>query len=110
VNDRDCFVVVGTPQGDAPERLYFDTRSGLLLRKATTLPTSIGNSPYQVDFDEYRDTGSGVKVPFLMHMSPANPRTELSAEATLRVTKVEDNAAIDDAKFVKPASRPAAPR
>ena len=110
VNDRDAYVVVGVPQGDAPERLYFDTQSGLLLRKQTILPTPIGNSPFQMDFEDYRDTGSGVKFPFLIHMNPANPRTELAPNATLRVTKVEDNAPIEDSRFAKPEPRPAAAR
>jgi hypothetical protein len=110
VNGRDAYLVVGIPQGDKPESLYFDTQTGLLLRKQTVLPTPVGDSPYQVDFDDYRDTGSGVKFPFLMHMTPANPRTELAPEATLRVTTIKDNAPIEDSKFVKPASRPATSR
>ena len=105
VNGRDAYLVVGVPAGDKPESLYFDTQTGLLLRKQTVLPTPIGDSPFQTDFDDYRDTGSGVKFPFLIHMNPANARTELAPEATLRVIKVEDNAPIDNAKFVKPASK-----
>ena len=46
-----------------------------------------------------------MKFPFLIHMNPANARTELAPDATLRVIKVEDNTPIDDAKFVKPASK-----
>ena len=103
VNGRDAYLVIGVPQGDKPESLYFDTQSGLLLRKQTVLPTPIGDSPFQIDFDDYRETGSGVKVPFLIHMSPANARTELAPDATLRVIKVEDNVAIDNARFSKPA-------
>ena len=105
VNGHDAYLVVGVPQGDLPESLYFDMNTGLLLRKQTVLPTPIGGSPYQADFDDYRDTGSGVKFPFLIHMSPSNARTELAPEATLRVTKVEDNKAIEDAKFAKPAAK-----
>jgi len=105
VNGRDAYLVVGVPQGDKPESLYFDTQTGLLLRKQTVLPTPIGDSPFRMDFEDYRDTGSGVKIPFVIHMSPANPRTELAPDATLRITKVEDNTAIDSAKFVKPAGR-----
>ena len=105
VNGRDAYVVVGIPRGDKPESLYFDTQTGFLLRKQTVLPTPIGDSPFQMDFEDYRDTGSGVKVPFVIHMNPANSRTELAPNATLRITKVEDNTAIDSAKFVKPASR-----
>jgi photosynthetic reaction center cytochrome c subunit len=105
VNGRDAYLVVGVPAGDKPESLYFDTQTGLLLRKQTVLPTPIGDSPFQTDFDDYRDTGSGVKFPFLIHMTPANARTELAPEATLRVIKVEDNVTIDSAKFAKPASK-----
>jgi hypothetical protein len=103
VNGRDAYLVVGVPQGDAPESLYFDTQSGLLLRKQSVLPTPVGDSPFQMDFEDYRDTGSGVKFPFVIRMNPANARTELAPNATLRVTKVEDNVAIDSAKFAKPA-------
>ena len=105
VNGRDAYLVVGIPPKDKPESLYFDTQTGLLLRKQTVLPTPIGDSPYQTDFDDYRDTGSGVKFPFLIQMNPATPRTELAPAATLRITKVQDNAPIDEAKFVKPATR-----
>ena len=100
-----AYVVVGVPRGDTPESLYFDMQTGLLLRKQTVLPTPIGDSPYQVDFEDYRDTASGVKFPFLIHMNPANPRTELAPEATLRVSSVKDNAPIDDSKFTRPAGR-----
>jgi len=110
VNGRDAYLVVGIPQGDKPESLYFDTQTGLLLRKQTALPTPIGDSPYQVDFDDYRNTGSGVKFPFLIHMSPSTPRTELAPEATLRVNTVKDNAPIEDAKFVKSATKAAPSR
>jgi hypothetical protein len=106
VNNREAYVVVATPKGDTPERLYFDTRTGLLLRKLTVLPTPIGRSPFQTDFDDYRDTGSGVKFPFLIQMNPANPRTELAPTATLRVTRVDDTTAIDASKFVKPVAAP----
>jgi zinc protease len=102
VSDRDAYVVVGVPREDTPEWLYFDTQTGLLLRKQTVLPTPIGNSPFRMDFDDYRDIGSGVKFPFLIHMNPANPRTELAPEATLRVTKVEANRPIEAAKLARP--------
>ena len=77
-----------------------------MLRKVTVLPTPIGQSPFQTDYDDYRDTGSGVKFPFLIQMNPANPRTELAPSATLRVAKVDDTTAIDAAKFVKPVAAP----
>jgi len=112
VNNRDAYVVIGTPQENIPERLYFDKETGLLVRKSTIVPTTAGNSPFQVDYDDYRDTGSGVKFPFLIHMEPASPRLELVTHSIIRVQKVEDNVAIDAAKFVKPESKeePPAPK
>ena len=112
VNNRDAYVVIGTPQEGIAERLYFDKETGLLLRKSTVVPTHAGNSPYRVDYDDYRDTGSGVKYPFLIHMEPASPRLELVTHSAIRVEKVQDNVALDDAKFVKPESKeePPAPR
>ena len=108
VNDHDAYVVVARPQGDNAVRLYFDIQTGLLLRKLTVLPTPLGNSPYQVDYDEYRDTGSGVKFPYLITMTPASPRSVPSSTATIRVTKVQDNAPLDSSKFAKPQSKTAA--
>lgn len=105
VNGRDAYAVLGIPQEKIPERLYFDAQSGLLLRKATRVPTAIGDSPYEVDYDDYRDTGHGAKFPFLIHMEPAGPRLELITHSTIRVLTVEDNVAIDDVKFVQPVSK-----
>jgi len=105
VNGRDTYVVIGYPQEKIPERLYFDTQTGLLLRKITVVPTAAGDSPYRVDYDDYRDTGSGVKYPFLIHMEPGGSRTELVAHSTIHVQQVRDNVAIDDAKFIKPESK-----
>jgi hypothetical protein len=106
LNGRAVYVLICQPQGDIAERLYFDTLTGLLLRKWTALPTQAGMSPFQIDFDDYRDTGSGVKFPYLITMSPAGNRTELAPTATIRVTKVEDNVPMENAKFTKPQSQP----
>ena len=107
VNGHDAYVVIARPQGDRAERLYFDAQTGLLVRKWSALPTPVGDAPFQVDYEDYRDTGSGVKFPYLITMSPANPRTEPSTTATIRVTKVQDNAPLDSSKFAKPESKAA---
>jgi hypothetical protein len=110
INGRDAYVVVATPAGDLPERLYFDTQTGLPLRKTVALPTPVGPSPSQEDYADYRDTGSGVKFPYTITISPLSPRSVLDASTTLMVTKVEDNVSVDNSQFVKPASRPAPAR
>jgi hypothetical protein len=105
VNGHDTYVVTAQPQGDREERLYFDVVTGLLLRKWSSLPSPVGDAPFQVDYDDYRDTGSGVKFPYLISMNPASARLEPSTSVTVRVTKVQDNAALDNSKFVKPESK-----
>lgn len=108
VNGHDAYVVIARPQGDRVERLYFDVQTGLLVRKWSSLATPVGEAPFQVDYDDYRDTGSGVKFPYLIVMNPANARAEPSTTATIRVTKVQDNAPLDSSKFAKPESKAAA--
>jgi hypothetical protein len=111
VNGHDAYVLTGVLQPDLPrERLYFDTLTGLLVRKYSALKTQVGDSPYEVTYEDYCDSGNGVKFPYRITMSPAAPRIELHPTTTLFVTKVEENVAIDDLKFVKPASKPATGR
>ena len=99
--EHDAYVVVGTPQGGPPERLFFDTSTGLLLRKVTVDPTPAGNAPTQTDYDDYRDIGSGIKFPFIIRVT--NPP---DARITTHVLKVE-TAPVDNSKFTKPESKPA---
>ena len=107
VNGRQAYLLAGYPLADSPERLYFDTISGLLLRKVTTLPTPFGNSPFEVDYDDYRDTGSGVKMPFWIRMIPATPRSAMSSRSSIRIQKVQDNVEVDNSKFSKPQPKAA---
>lgn len=108
LNGHDAYVVTAQPQGERQERLYFDVQTGLLLRKWSSLPTPVGDAPFQVNYDDYRDTGSGVRFPYLITMNPAGPRLEPSTSVTIRVTRVQDNAALDNSKFAKPESKTAA--
>ena len=108
VNGHEAYEVIAKPQGDTAERLYFDVLSGLLIRRESALPTPAGQSPFLVDYDDYRDTGSGAKFPYLITMSPASARTVLYGTTTIYVTKVEDNTPIDASKFAKPESKAAA--
>ena len=110
VDGRKAYLVVGFPQGDSPERLYFDTTTGLLLRKITILPPPFGSSPFEVDYDDYRDSGSGVKMPFWMRMIPATSRSAMASRSSIRIQKVQDNVTVDSSKFSKPQPRAASAR
>jgi photosynthetic reaction center cytochrome c subunit len=96
INDRDVQVVQGSNPGESPVKFYFDQQSGLLLRvvRYTNLP--VGLNPTQIDFSDYRDV-SGVNIPFHWTVTWTDGRsiTELN--------QVQPNAAIDPAKFAKPA-------
>jgi len=107
IDGHEAYEVSGYPANDSVEKLYFDTLTGLLLRKDTVLPSPLGNSPFQVDFADYRETSSGLRFPFTIRMTPANPRSEPATHSTLRVQKVEDNPNIDITKFAKPQPKTA---
>jgi len=109
IDGHDAYQLIGMPANDTPERLFFDTQSGLLLRKITVLATVAGNLPMQMDYDDYRDTGSGVKIPFTIHMVPIAIGESVATQTTIRIQKVQDNAPVDAAKFAMPASKAAAP-
>jgi hypothetical protein len=105
VRNRDAYLVVGVPNGDLPERLYFDTQTGLLLRKSVAVATALGEYPIQTDYDDYRDVG-GVKVPYMVRTVGISPADNL----TIHVERVQNNPPVDAAKFMKPASKPPAAR
>ncbi len=101
VGDRSAYLVIGVPPGDNPEGLYFDTQTGLLLRKDTYNTTALGNYTIQTDYEDYRDVG-GVKIPFLIRTLSVSPADTM----VIHVEKVENNPAIDASKFAKPAPKP----
>ena len=106
VNDHDAYLVVGTLPDDTSDSLYFDTQTGFLLKKVTSLPTVVGRSPFEVEYDDYRETGSGVKIPFVVRSIPGVPLGATASRASIHIDKVQDNAPLDDSKFVKPESKP----
>ena len=106
IGDRDVYVVNATVADDKRERLFFDTESGLLLRRIAYTTTMIGVIPDQVDFEDYRDV-DGVKFPFTARISLTEPGNPVS---TRRFTEIRMNAAVDESKFNMPAvPKPATP-
>ena len=96
VGDHDAYLVVGQREGKPPLRLYFDEKSGLLVRLVRYGDTPFGLMPTQIDYADYREAG-GVKMPFRWTL--ARP----SGRFTIQVSEVKQNAPVDDAKFAKPA-------
>jgi hypothetical protein len=103
IGDIDTYAVVGQREGKPPIRLYFDQQTGLLVRMVRFGDTALGLLPTQIDYADYRDV-DGVKTPFRWTL--ARP----SGRFTIQVTDVKQNVPVDDAKFVKPAATPEAPK
>jgi hypothetical protein len=95
INDKDVEVVQGTVDGRTPVNLYFDSKSGLLVRQVRYTDTKVGLSATQVDYDDYRDV-AGVKVPYKWTTSWLDGQTFYTA------TQIQANVPIDAAKFAKP--------
>jgi hypothetical protein len=87
LGDHEVYVVTGAPQSGGPERFYFDTQSGLLLRHQKNSTTAVGNAPFATDYENYHDAGNGVKLPFVVQIvGPSRPDC-----ATIIVEKVQFN-------------------
>jgi photosynthetic reaction center cytochrome c subunit len=104
INDKDVEVVQGTADGGrTPVNLYFDSKTGLLVRQVRYTDTKVGLSATQVDYDDYRDV-AGVKMPYKWTVSWLDGQTVYTAK------EIQVNVPIDAAKFGKPAPpKPANP-
>jgi hypothetical protein len=97
VGDRDAYFVEATPAEGAPEKFYFDTQTGLLLRRDTSVDTPDGTITFESYYEDYREV-DGVKIAFsLRRVGPDNV-------LTLKFTEVKHNVPFDDAQFAKPAT------
>jgi photosynthetic reaction center cytochrome c subunit len=98
VAGRDAYVLLGSQAGQPSTQFCFDKQSGLLVRIIRYADSPLGLDPSQVDYADYRAV-DGVEVPFRVTVSePGN-------SSTIQVEQVQQNVAIDDAKFVKPVQR-----
>jgi len=95
VNGSDVDVVQGTGPRGVLATLYFDKKSGLLVRMVRYGRSPVGRVPVQYDYSDYRDVG-GVKFPFKYTFS------WLDGRDAFQLTEVKTNVPIDAAKFGKP--------
>jgi photosynthetic reaction center cytochrome c subunit len=95
IDDKDVVVLQGTNPRQPPVNFYFDN-SGLLVRVVRLVDTAVGRVPTQVEYSDYRDV-AGVKIPF--HWTV----TWTDGQATTDLSEVQPNAAIDAARFARPA-------
>jgi photosynthetic reaction center cytochrome c subunit len=92
VRDADAYVIQAKAADGVVEKLFFDVKTGLLVRRYTESDTPLGKLPLQTDYEDYRDV-DGVKQPFLIHWSfPGRIWGR-------KVDEIKQNLQLDDAKF-----------
>jgi len=99
IGDREVQIVQGTAAGGSRVKLFFDQQSGLLLRTVRYTDTAVGIIPAQIDYSDYREV-AGVKLPFHWVI------TWTDGQATVELSEVQPNVAMDASKFAKPAPAP----
>jgi hypothetical protein len=99
VTDGDAYVVEATPaDGGNIQKLYFDTKTGLLVRKYSEIRLALGEFPSQTDYSDYREV-DGVKLPFLIRWSiPGRSWGR-------KITEVKQNVPLDDSEFTLTVSK-----
>ena len=101
IADRVAYLLLAIREGQPPVKLYFDARSGLLVRMVRYAETPLGRNPTQIDFADYRDV-DGVQIPF--HVTTSQPGNT----STIQLETVQQNAPIDPAQFTRPTLLPPA--
>ena len=98
VGSRDAYIVEATPTEGSPETFYFDTETGLLLRRDFVLESAQGTFATETYLEDYKKV-DGVMVPHTVR------QTNQVTSFTIKITEVAHNVPIDDAKFVKPSGK-----
>jgi outer membrane lipoprotein-sorting protein len=96
IGDVECVSLNGIRPNLPPVRLYFDAKTGLLVRMVRFANTPVGRNPTQIDYADYRDV-DGVKMPFRWTLARPNGRF------TIQVSEVKQNVPVEDSRFNKPA-------
>ncbi len=99
IGERDAYVVEGLNSTGKAEKLFFDTETGLLVRRVDFNKTMLGPDPVQTDFLDYREV-NGVKLPFTIQISYLDNN---HYGTTRKVSQIRHNVSVDDAKFEMPS-------
>jgi hypothetical protein len=95
IDDHPVQVIQNSERGDLGAKLYFDSKTGLLVRQVRYVDTAVGVIPTHIDYSDYRDV-SGLKVPFKRVVTWTDGRS------TIELSEVQPNVRIEAAKFAEP--------
>jgi len=101
VNEHDTYAVEATRAEGAPDKMYFDMQTGLLVRSVNQRYTPDGVTEFTADVDDYTEV-DGVKLPFTVRQTGA------SATFVIRFTEIHHNLQLTDSQFAKPPAEPPA--
>jgi photosynthetic reaction center cytochrome c subunit len=96
IDGRPVQIVQGLNPPLLPVNLYFDTKSGLLVRLVRWNATPVGPVPTEINYDDYRDV-AGMKMPFTWTVS------QTYMQMTIKLSEIRPNIAVDAARFANPA-------
>lgn len=100
IGDHEVYVIEAQSLEKKTERLFFDVKSGFLIRRTVFSETKLGLDPEQTDYEDYREV-AGVWLPFIVRVSYLDDN---HYGTTRKLTDVKQNVAIDDARFDMPAA------
>jgi hypothetical protein len=102
IGEREAYVLEGVAADNRNEKLYFDTQSGLLLRRIVYTETLLGPDPEQTDFENYQAV-DGIKMPQTIRISYLDNN---HYGTTRTFTEIKNNVPVDATKFnMPPASK-----
>ncbi|HEY5132182.1 MAG TPA: hypothetical protein VII85_00695 [Candidatus Krumholzibacteriaceae bacterium] len=96
VSGSQCYKVVMKATGGKPRMLFFDQKSGLLVKTTNTVASQMGDVSVEAFIGDYRKVGE------LLGAFKTTIKV-MGQERIMTVTSVEYNAAIPDTMFVVPA-------
>jgi hypothetical protein len=98
VGDREVYDVEAALADGAPDKMYFDTQTGLVIRIISHRHMLDGVATIQEDIADYREV-DGIKLPFSVHQSSTE------SDFTIKFTEFQHNVSLDDTQFEKPAAQ-----
>lgn len=101
IGDSTVIVLRASNSNEPPVRLYFDKKSGVLVRIVRYVNSPLGRNPTQVDYSDYREV-AGVRLPF--RWTVAQPQGKF----TVQLSEIQVNVRLDDARFAKPTAEASA--
>jgi hypothetical protein len=94
---REFYVIEASRANGTVEKLFFDVRSGFLVRRSWVTPTFFGGLPNATDFDNYKKV-SGIWLPFTVR------RLRGGTMFLQNISEYKLNVPMDDAMFKKPSA------